>query len=282
MSGCVALESQKALRDLAQLPRLIDDLAWVGETDLAGDPRPAVVVGLWLNESAEAATVLKRRGGAGAMTILVPRFKAGDFAAVLGAPTPVKVQRHEFQQVTWDNQRIFGVPGVTVIRTSLHAGHWAHAQQELAILGYCVHQGSAPVVLCMAGLCSRLFGVEMAEQRSLLDAILSKHCVERPAEVPATQELRTAESAEHFVLKHGAPAVPMLLAFTATRGSRNAQDLITAGWKLGFQLKFDEVAAQLAGLPEVSVDEVTTALAANGYGGFVRRAKRIMVQEVTE
>jgi len=38
---------------------------WVGEGDLTSDPRPAVLVGLWLNENAEAATVLKRRSGAG-------------------------------------------------------------------------------------------------------------------------------------------------------------------------------------------------------------------------
>jgi len=282
MSECVALESQKALRDLDQLPRLVDGLVWVGEGDLTSDPRPAVLVGLWLNENAEAATVLKRRSGAGAMTILVPRFKAGDVAAVLGAPTPIKVQRNEFQHVTWDDQRSFGVPGITVIRTSLHAGHWAHAQQELAVLGYCTHQGSAPVVLCMAGLCSRPFGVDMAEQRALLDAILSKHCTGRPAEAPPTYEVRIAESAKDFVLRRGTPAVPMLLAFAATRGSREVQRLVTAGWNLGFRLNPDEVAEQLAGLPEVSVEDVTTALTACGYGGFVRRAKRMMAEEVTQ
>lgn len=281
MIGCVALESQKALRDLAQLPRLVDDLAWVGETDLVGDPRPAVLVGLWLNESVEAVTILKHRSGAGAMTILVPRFKAGDLASVLGAPTPVRVQQYEFQHLTWDDQRIFGVPGFTLIRTSLHAGHWGYAEQELAVLGYRVHQGSAPVVLCMPGLCSRPFGVDMTEQRALLEAILNKHCVERPAAAPVTQEARVAESAEEFVLENGAPVVPMLLAFAVTCGSRKIRDLVTAGWKLGFRLDPNEVAKQIAGLPEVSVDEVAIALAANGYGGFVRRAKRIIVEEVT-
>ena len=282
MTECVALESQKTLRDLAQLPRLVDGFAWVSDTDLADDPRPAVLVGLWLNESAEAANVHKRRSGAGAMTILVPRFKAGDFAAVLGARTPVKVLRHDFQHVSWDNQRFFGVPGVTVIRTSLHAGHWAHVQQELAVLGYCAHQGCAPIVLCMPGLCGRPFGVEMTEQRALLDAILSKHFVARPAETHATQEIRVAESAEDFGMKHGALVVPMLLAYMTTGGCRKAQDVVTEGWKLGFRLDPEEVAEQLAALPEASVDEVTTALAANGYGGFVRRAKQMTVEEVTQ
>jgi hypothetical protein len=282
MNGCVALESQRALRDLAQLPRIVEGLTWVGEADLAHDPRPAVLVGLWLKESAEAATVLKRRSDAGAMTILVPRFKAGDLAAVLGAPTSIRVQRFEFQHVTWDDQRTFRVPGVTVIRTSLHSGHWAHTQQELVVLGYSAHQGSAPAVLCMAGLCSRPFGVEVNEQKALLGAIFSKYRVQRLVKAPFTPEVQLAESAEDFVRNHGPLAVPMLLAFAATNGSRKAQDLVTAGWTLGFRLNPVEVAEQLAGLPEVSVDDVTTALTVSGYGGFVRRVKRIMVEEVTQ
>src|SRR5262245_14615564 len=117
MLRCAALQNQRSGRDLAQLPELVDEVIWVAETDAENAAEPVVVSALWVADNIERGrNLLRSRSNAGRATVLVPRFKGGDLATLLGAPSAVEVRAGNFDGVSWEDGQQYGVPGVASFR----------------------------------------------------------------------------------------------------------------------------------------------------------------------
>ena len=139
-----AFQFQQGLRDLGALPALVEAVEWIEVDHAVAVPSPLVVCGLWLAQaSAEAKATLRQRCLSGRITVVVPRWQAGDYSGVLDAPSAVEVFPSEFRTLQWEGQT-YSVPGVSVLQTTLHAGKWAVATGlGTAVLGYRPHSGAS-------------------------------------------------------------------------------------------------------------------------------------------
>jgi len=282
MSRFAAMEIQKSLRDLAGLPRLCDDVTWLDLEALATASEPAFLVGIWLtDEPAPAKQLIARRSAAGLATVVVPRFKAGDLRAVLKTPTSVRVKTGEYDSFSWDGGEPIAVPGQTVLETTLHASKCGSvAGLGTTVLSYRPHEAAGAIVLCTAGLTSRQLGVDVAQQRRLLDLIIERAAspvarpvpkIEKPAPTPA------ASVDELLAMGHPQDAA-VLLALALGGGSREPDAVAAAAVSLGFNLHDQDVRYVLGRMPDASVAAMEQALRKHGWGAFLRRARLVLAE----
>ncbi len=281
MMRCASLESQRNFRDLAQLPRLIDEVMWLGMEDLACTSEPVILCGIWLSECAEAAAgFLHARSHKGLSTIVVPRFKAGDLSAILGAPSGIEVHAADFDTVDWEDGRQYAVSGVCYLKTSLHAGRWAVATGlGPVVLSYRPHSAAGQIVLCTASITGRPPGVDRKEQYRLLERILrdvqsSQSSAGQMDSSPRRQvsllDLVT------FLQETGERGASLLLTLFACNGDREADISEVAARVLGLVLSTREVEAGLKRLQEASPEELSAALRKYGWGAHLRRIEQLL------
>ncbi|QDU37641.1 hypothetical protein Mal4_19560 [Maioricimonas rarisocia] len=279
----VGLDSQKSLRDLAGLPRVCDDVGWLEAEALADAPEPAVIVGLWLFEEPTAARrLLEKRAAAGGVTIVVPRFRAGDLKTVLQAPSSVRVKVGDFDSFELEDGTELPLPGQTVVETPLHTGQWGDvAGLGVTVLGYRPHEGAAAIVLCTAGLASRRFGVDAAQQKLLLGRIVDRATVKNAtgkAMATKTELIQPAGSIEELLLADDSDAAAVALVLAVNGATRDSASVATTARQLGFELTSESIARTLVRMPEASAEEMEAALKQHGWGAFLRRSRMILAE----
>lgn len=273
---CVALTEQQSLRDLSQLAKLTDELSWISADKLPIASGLAVICGLWLQDGGEAAVaLLRKRCEVGLVTLLVPRFKAGNLAGLLGAPSAIEVKPGDFSEIVWCEGSIYSVSGVSHFKTSLHAGNWAKAEAGgTTVLGFRTHATAGPIILCSASLTSRPLGIKFEEQQRLFDQIVS--CIAAmgvvPKKVESDEPIRTVSplGIEAFLDEFGEQGASLLLALVASNGDREADLAVNAQKAIGLRLT-DETVGLLKQLEETPLPGIESALQKYGWGAYLRR-----------
>ena len=284
MNRCVSLQTQKSLRDLAQLPRLVNEVRWAGADEIVSAEDIAIVAAAWLAEDGKkAAETLTARRKAGRATIIVPRTKAGNLPRVLGAPSAVSIKLGEYDSLQWSDKEHFNVPGQVIIDTPLHAGRWAQVEGlGTAILAYRAHEGAGPVVLCTAGMASRQFGVAVEEQRRLLDQIDSdiQATVSNGSTTARGPEAfdTPPHTVDEFLSAGDSDAAIFALLVATCDGKRDAERLAVAADRLGFGIPLDEITSSLNRLQESPVEDLVNALRRNGWGAHLRQARAALAE----
>lgn len=278
---CAALKEQEGLRDLSLLPDLVDDLVYLDGDELEGAPEAAVLCAVWLFEAPEAASnLLRARGRKGLPTILVPRFKAGDLAPIIGAPSAVMVHAADFDTVEWQDGMAYRVPGVCVLKSALHSGKWAVASGlGIVVLSFRLHAAAGPIVLCTASVGSRAPGAKREEQRRLLEQILSETDAARPCLEPTCDaEVLAGPLADldTYFRETGDRGAAVLLALIACRGDRKADVVGMARQSLGITLDPDEAVKMLTLLPEVSPEDLSDSLRKHGWSAYLKRVEEML------
>jgi hypothetical protein len=282
MTRVAALETQKSLRDLAGLPRLCADVAWLDPEALAAASEPAFIVGIWLtNEPAAAKQLIARRSTAGLLTVLVPRFKGGDLRAVLKTPTSVRVRTGEFDSFSWEGGETIAVSGQTVLETTLHASQCGSvAGLGVTVLTYRAHEAAGAIVLCTAGLTSRQLGVDVTHQRRLWELIIDRVGSPVSRAVPGIEQPppSPAASLDELLGMSDAKIAAVVLAVALGGGNREPNAVAAAASRLGFVLGDQELRQALARMPEASVAVMEHALQKHGWGAFLRRGRMALTQ----
>lgn len=273
---CAALKNQKGLRDLSLLPELAEDVVYLDPDDLTGAPEAAVLCAVWLFEDPGAASnVLKARSRNGLPTILLPRYKAGDLASVIGAPSAVVVHATDFDNVEWQDGVAYGVPGVCVLKSALHSGKWAVASGlGIVVLSFRPHAAAGPIVLCTASVGGRAPGARREDQRRLFEHILAEANAARPCRQPTcntADQLGPVADMDTYFAQTSDRGAAVLLALIACGGDRKANLSDTARQVLGISLDPGEAAKMLALLPEASVDDLSESLRKHGWSAFLKR-----------
>lgn len=282
MNRIAALENQKSLRDLAGLPRLCDDVAWLDTETLATASDPALIVGIWLTDApTEAKQLIAHRSAAGLATVVVPRFKAGDLRAVLKSPTSVRVKTGEFDAFSWEGGETITVSGQTVLETTLHASQCGSIPGlGVTVLSYRPHEAAGAIVLCTAGLTSRQLGVDVAQQRRLWELIINRAGMPMSNAVPEVEQAAPlpAASVDELLTMGNAQVAAVVLALTLGGGDREPDAVKAAAGGLGFSLGDREIGNALARIPECSVDVMAEALRKHGWGAFLRRGRLVLAE----
>lgn len=282
MIRLAALDNQKSLRDLAGLPRLCDDVAWLDLETLATANEPAIVVGIWLtDEPAAAKQLLARRSESGLTTIVVPRFKAADLRSVLKTPTSVRVKTGEYESFQWNGGEVIAVPGQTVMETTLHASQCGSvAGSGVTVLSYRPHEAAGAIVLCTAGLASRQLGVEVAQQQRLWQLITDRAAAKlsRPAAASELALPTPAANIDELLASGDAQVAAVALAVAVTCGRREPDAVSAAAVRLGFDLAEDNIRRTLARMPEAPFAELEEALHRHGWGSFLRRGRLALAE----
>jgi hypothetical protein len=270
-----ALESQKALRDLIQLPKLAEELRWISDQNIPTENNPLVICGIWLSVSKDnTARLLAERSKKGFGTIIIPRFKAGDLASVLQAPSAIDVVPSDFESFQWEDGQPFDIPGVTYFQTSLHAGRWGIAAGlGPVVLCYRPHAAAGPIVLCSAALFGRPFGVKVADQQELLSRLLAKMKTTRrdikKEETIDSEEIMLADLDSYLTETDDQGALVLFLLYSCG-GDRDA-NLYEAARKFNLRVEEEKICRFLKILPETSHDEIRKRLEAYGWGAYLRR-----------
>ncbi len=286
MLRCAALEVQRSGRDLAQLEELVDEVVWTASSDAIDVAEPLIVSGLWLSENAQyGQTMLSGRSEAGGVTLLVPRFKGGNLAPLVSAPSAVEVRAGNFDGVAWEDGEQYVVSGVSSLRTMLHAGRWALATGVgVVVLCFRPHITAGPIVMCTAALGSRPPGVELEEQRRLLSRILRETSAHVRPPSPKQGDTRTNEPAldlDTYLSEEGAQGAGLLLALVACKGDRAADVAKVAKELLGIELPESEAGRALRRVPDSSTQAIVTALRASGWGAHLRRVEQAIAPKET-
>jgi hypothetical protein len=286
MVRCAALQNHRSGRDLAQLSELVDEVIWVDEVDVEDTTEPVVVSALWVMDNADRGRhLLRSRSDAGRATVLVPRFKGGDLAPLLGAPCAVEVRAGDFDGVCWDDGQQYGVPGVASFRTALHAGRWALAiGVGPVVLCFRAHTTAGPIVLCTAAATSRPPGVALQEQRRLISRILSEVGAHSMPPVPNGEvagPLEPAQDLDAYLEEEGAAGTAVLLTLIACNGNRDADLTTVAREILGTALQREVIERILCRLPGASIEAMAMALRSFGWGAHLRQVQRVMAQKET-
>lgn len=282
MSRIAAWENQKSLRDLAGLPRLCDNVAWLDMETLANAREPALIVGIWLTDEPTAAKqLLANRSAAGLATVVVPRFKAGDLRAVLKTPTSVRVKTGDFDAFSWEGGEIITVSGQTLLETTLHTSQCGSIPGlGVAVLSYRPHEAAGAIVLCTAGVTSRQLGIDVAQQRRLWELILHRAGTPMSSAVPEAEQSipLPASSVDELLAMDNAQIAAVVLALALGGGDREPNAVKTVAGTLGFTLGEHEVRHALAGIPECSADSMEQALRKHGWGAFLRRGRLLLAE----
>jgi hypothetical protein len=286
MVQCAALQKHRSGRDLVQLSELVDEVLWINEVDVEDATEPFVVSALWLTDNADRGRhLLRSRSDAGRATILVPRFKGGDLAPLLGTPCAVEVRAGDFDGVSWEDGQQYGVPGVASFRTALHAGRWGLATGVgPVVLCFRGHTTAGPIILCTAALTSRPPGVPLREQRRLISRILSEidtHAKRPGQNRQAVGKLEPARDLDTYLEEEGAVGAAVLLTLIACNGDRNADLTTVAREILGTGLQREDSERVLCRLPEASVEAMALALRSFGWGAHLRQVELMMAHKET-
>lgn len=275
---CAALLDQKQARDLRLLAELVDHVDWLPADELGEARAPALVSGSWVADNEAAARELAAsRSSAGRATVFVSPLRAGDWRALLGAPTAVDVVLGQASSLRWHDGTEYEVPSVTCIQTSLHAGQWASSDAGPVVLAYRGTTTAGPIVLCAANLTGSQIGVDDEAQRSALRRLLTE-VGSAAAEKRATHGPQAPlDTAEEFLAEAAEAGASLSLALVAAGGDRSADLAGVARDVLGLALPAGHEAL-LERLPTVSVAELEAALAARGWSAHLRHLRRHLTE----
>jgi hypothetical protein len=270
-----ALASQRDLPDLARLPRLAGEIAWL-PLERAAEAEPVLVLAglLASEEPAEFSRLVQSRLRARLGTLVVARIQAAPFGRLLGAPAPIEVVVAERDAVHLE-QRSYRVPCSVAFQTSLpSATALTGTGGSSPLLAYRPTTVSGEVILCGAVLAGRRPGSDLDDQRDLLRALVARlgpavSSRERVSRDPTPAELSPAELLA-AAPEHGSA---VLLALVGVEGQREPAAIAReAERRLAVRLDQAAVIAVLAQLaPDVGVPEVERALRDGGWGAFLRR-----------
>jgi len=272
---CTALQAERKSPDLRILSDVAGDVAWVAD-DAADNPRvPLVLSGEWAARNPNrAAQLFAARSSAGGHTIIVPRFRPGDWTKMLAAPTKVEVVASEFRSFEWQIAH-HAVPGFVVFRTSLHAAKWGHAPGlGVVVLGYRPNLTAGVIVLCSAVLTARMPGVAVAAQQALYRSIVDAAAAPVSGE-DATSEPRPVQSpatVAEFLAQEGELGAAFLLGRLIA--SEDAAEVIADAAKssLGIAIASEDARRLAAQLPaNTTGNAIRDALQRQGWGAFLRR-----------
>lgn len=276
---CIALEHQKKLRDLIQLPKLIEELSWIEVEQSSTAPDPLILCALWLWESPEQARiVLKQRSNAGLITLIVPRFKTGNLQQWFPVASAVEIRSGEFNQVDWKDGQIFQVPGVVYFDTALHQGRWGVALGKgTSIFCFRSHASAGPVIFCTAALTGRPLQVSLQEQKALFQKIWEES--QKGVKAPPVEhgidntEAEEERSIEALLEKGGSDYAMLLLALIAAEGE-GERDLITIAKEYRMQLNPVFIEKHMKHFPETPMADIKQLLKKKGWGAFLRRIEK--------
>lgn len=279
MVRCAALQSQQSGRDLAQLEELGGQVDWIADSAAADVRQPLILPGLWISDNPDRSReVLRCRSAAGRVTLLVPRWRAGDIAPVIGASSSIEVHPSNFDGVAWEDGQPYAVAGVSSLRTVLHAGKWAVATGVgTVLLCFRPHMTAGPIVICTAAVAGRPPGVRFEEQRRLLARILTeaeKLVVSFGQKKPEMHPTEPAPDLETYLRDEGPAGAAMLLALIACKANKAADLASSVKARLGIELEPVELQRVLSRLPEASTPEMAVALKASGWGAHLRRVEQ--------
>ncbi|OJH38237.1 hypothetical protein [Cystobacter ferrugineus] len=282
MVRCAALQNQQFGRDLAQLEELADQVDWIADSAAADVMQPLILSGLWVSDNPDRSReMLRRRSAAGRVSLLVPRWRAGDIAPLVGASSSIEVRASNFDGVAWEDGQQYDVSGVSSLRTVLHVGRWAVATGVgTVLLCFRPHMTAGPIVICTASVAGRPSGVQVEAQRRLLMRILMEaEKLTGPSDHPKKPETRPTEPAPDlatYLRDEGPVGAALLLALIACKGNKAADLASSAKAHLGIALKPVELQRVLNRLPETSTPEIAAALKASGWGAHLRRVEQAM------
>src|SRR5687768_10883922 len=110
MERCAALHSQRPSRDLVQLEELVGEVHWIEDSAAADVLSLLILSGMWVSDNPEQSReVLRRRSVAGRVTLLVPRWRAGNIGAFVGAPSSIEVRASNFDGIAWEDGEQYAV-----------------------------------------------------------------------------------------------------------------------------------------------------------------------------
>lgn len=267
MRAFVGLQVQRDWRDLRLLPA---DLGrWVDAAGLAEAQEPAVICAAWASEAPEAADVLRRRRERRSTTVLVPRFHAGPFRAVLGAPVEIEVAPAETHAVTWHDGTIFEVPATSAVHTALPAGQWGRSEGRTTVFAWRPHTQAGWTILCTPTVAGRALGADAGAQLGLLERILDEadRSAAAPSERAPTASIQPAASARDYLARHGELGALALLAWWAAPGPSIDEGALA---RLGVRLDPLELRRLGQALPPLEPGEVEETLRAAGWGAHLR------------
>jgi hypothetical protein len=190
------------------------------------------------------------------------------------------VRPSNFDGLVWEDGQSYAVPGVSSLRTVLHAGKWAIATGVgTVLLCFRPYITSGPIVICTAAVSGRPTGVRLEEQRRLLARILSE--AERLAAPSDQNELKTrptqpAPDLETYLREEGPAGAALLLALIACNGNKAADLGNSVKARIGVEIDPVELQQVLSRLPESSSPEMAAALRASGWGAHLRRVEQAL------
>jgi hypothetical protein len=270
--ACIALQTEKRNIDLVNLER-IATTRWISE-DEAGTVRSALLIsGQWAAANVTAATELfENRSRAGLVTIVVPKYRPGDWTRMMRAPTDVHIVASEFSSFEWGPNH-YSIPGFVVFRTALHAAKWAEAAGVgIVLLGYRRSAMAGAVVLCSAVLAGRVPGVPMEHQRQLLNAIL-RATGEHGGSLKTLQPARPKRfnNLDEFLEQENERGAVFLIGSLLASDHTVAAIVQVLRQRLNVGVRPDDIADMNGRVPEVSKDGMRAALRKHGWGAFLRR-----------
>jgi hypothetical protein len=271
---CIGLDVHKTSPDLAMLPQFVSNIQWVSAPDAISAAPVLVVPGIWLADTpGQAADLLRGRVSAGRNTIVVPRFRAGSLASILGAPSAVEIAAAEFKSFEWGDHH-YQVPGFTVIKTALHAGKWGEAPGVgTVLLTYRPHTVSGAIVLCAATVTSRLVGVAADTQKALLLSMIVA-ATTPAAEIAESIEaipLAQPASIDEFLEQERELGAAFLLSRLAVADPDLANITEVASEHLNILLSAEDVSRLRQRLPRAANADIRIALSRFGWGAYLRR-----------
>lgn len=269
---CAGLETQKNLRDLIQLPKLVGGINWLTPEELENTGELAIICGLWLADDPDTSSrVLLARSTRGYPSLIVPRFTAGDIGPVLQAPSEIRIESADFETLQWSDGSQHNVSGVTYLNTALHSGRLGSIGLGSVVLCYHPHIDAGPILLCTASITGRPSGVKLGDQKELfariLDSITTQVLVVEKKEV--VKKKPRAENLAEFLLKTGEQGASFLLVLVAAHGKEAQMD--KAAGRLGIRCNKEEMQNYFHLMPEASMDEVRAILKQQGWSAYLRR-----------
>ncbi|MBT2989946.1 MAG: hypothetical protein KME65_13410 [Candidatus Thiodiazotropha sp. (ex Ctena orbiculata)] len=260
------------------MPNFVDTVDWLDDEALLSYESLVVICGLWLAEEPEkTGMLLQERSNSGRSTLIVPRYRGGDLASIIGAPTAVEIKPGDADEVEWEEDRGYAVSSVSYLQTSLHTGRCGKSKQGLVILCFRPSTAGGIVVVCTAALFSRSIGVSKAEQAALFGRIRAKLDsleVVRPKASQETGYEAKAENLDAFLDEEGAEGAALLLAMVADEqgtGSLgvNVQNL------LGLELPARRLDHLQNRMPQAAPEEISAVLRRRGWAAYVRRISQL-------
>ena len=280
---CAGLEAEQSSADLRSLTQVAGDVEWIGQAAAHSINQLLVLTGQWVaTHTEQAAALFAARSSSGRHTLVVPKYRPGDWTAILKAPTKVEVVQGEFRSFEWGGSH-HPIPGFVVFRTALHAAKWGEASGVgTTLLGYRPRSAGGAVVLCSAVLTARVAGLSHDAQRTLYEQIVlaadapivnvDKSIEAEPAHTPA--------SLSEFLEQEREFGAAFLIA--ALVSATQSPDAISevALERLGIQIGPSMVANLALRLPKVSdPGEVRAVLQQHGWGAYLRRISPVPVMQ---